>query len=420
MTEAMATRLLSDARAALRRGDLEAAAGRLAEARAAAPGHPLLSTTRVQIARAAGRPADARAAVAEALAAWDGVIDDAPPARPPASVTVARLADHARRLHLLTHRVLVAPVDGGPVAAQPGFYGVADGFCLPHAGWAPLTRTGHLLLHDVVYSPALLARTVAGAGRWDVERHGSAPLVVPGGSPNWYHFLLDHLPKVLAALDAGLPEAGWRLAATPDEHGWLAEILGLLGVGGEQVTWLSPDRAHDLPRALYVSNFGVHGNIHPLAVALLRGFAAGLERRGQLPGPGARRIFVSRRDAAFRRLAGEADLHPELERRGFAIVDPGGRTVLDQIRMFRNAEIVAGVHGAGLANMVWARTGPAVVELAPHTRDDGFYAMLARACGGPHAVVRAAADETDVPFHYRSDFALAPARVLAAIDRAIG
>ncbi len=60
----------------------------------------------------------------------------------------------------------------------------------------------------------------------------------------------------------------------------------------------------------------------------------------------------------------QAQLDPVLDRHGFAPVDPAAMSPAEVITTFRDAEVVLGVTGSGLANTVFSRSAH-VVELLP-------------------------------------------------------
>jgi capsular polysaccharide biosynthesis protein len=78
-----------------------------------------------------------------------------------------------------------------------------------------------------------------------------------------------------------------------------------------------------------------------------------------------RRLYVSRRDAAAK--GAWADNEPEIEAafrsRGFEILVMSECPLDEQIRLFREAAIVAGVSGAGLTDILFAAPGTHVIVL---------------------------------------------------------
>src|SRR5512146_2790532 len=87
-----------------------------------------------------------------------------------------------------------------------------------------------------------------------------------------------------------------------------------------------------------------------------QGFGPGLEKlreafKAEPNGP--EKIFVKRDRAKERKLVNQVEwleAHPD-----FKGLWPNGMTVLQQSAYFANAQVIAGPHGAGLTNMVWAK-----------------------------------------------------------------
>ena len=94
-----------------------------------------------------------------------------------------------------------------------------------------------------------------------------------------------------------------------------------------------------------------------------------------------RRIYVARSDAKKRRLLNEEAVLPVLERHGFEIVAPGTLSFRDQAALFAQAEIIAGPHGAGLTNILFAPPGADVIEISPADKITIAYPMLAKCAG---------------------------------------
>ncbi len=72
-----------------------------------------------------------------------------------------------------------------------------------------------------------------------------------------------------------------------------------------------------------------------------------------LPKGEKKRLYISRSDAKTRRIANEAELLPILEKYGFEKVSLSGSSMLEQMQLFRNAEMIVAPHGAGLSHLVF-------------------------------------------------------------------
>ena len=92
------------------------------------------------------------------------------------------------------------------------------------------------------------------------------------------------------------------------------------------------------------------------------------------PRPPTRRLYISRRGSSREAIDEEA-VQALLRERGFEIYEPSEH--LSQPDDFRDAAIVVGAHGAGLANLAFCQPGSKVLELLPTDNAYPFYYSLA-------------------------------------------
>ncbi|MFD1883329.1 glycosyltransferase family 61 protein [Paracoccus pacificus] len=91
---------------------------------------------------------------------------------------------------------------------------------------------------------------------------------------------------------------------------------------------------------------------------------AGLEKiPDRLRGRGSRRLLISRKRAASRKLIEEDLLLKALAPLGFEEFVAEGMSAIEQIAAFNSAEIIIGPHGAGQANMIFCNPDCHVIEL---------------------------------------------------------
>lgn len=224
---------------------------------------------------------------------------------------------------------------------------------------------------------------------------------------NLGHWLLDCVPQVLALAGAA-PDALFLLQRPlKDAH---RAALALVGVDNRQiVAW--DGAAIDARRLLVMESDGRIGRGRPLSPLL--------DMRRRLAAPAAagfegpnRRIYVSRRDAKSKRqwLSNERDVEALFQSRGFEVLVMADWTAEEQVQIFRQSRVVAGISGAGLADVVFAAAGahvivllsdsllrwyasegaradwasgrpPAAAPLSALSDSPRFYAHLAAACG---------------------------------------
>lgn len=77
------------------------------------------------------------------------------------------------------------------------------------------------------------------------------------------------------------------------------------------------------------------------------------------------KIYISREDAPGRKVVNEAEFFPALERHGYKKVSLSGLSLEEQVYLFANASHIIGIHGAGLANLVYCECNTKVLELFP-------------------------------------------------------
>lgn len=77
----------------------------------------------------------------------------------------------------------------------------------------------------------------------------------------------------------------------------------------------------------------------------------------------AKRIYISRKKAPYRKLINEDIITPILQRFGFEIIVMEDLTIDEQINKLKAADVLLSIHGAGLANMLWMPKESKIVEI---------------------------------------------------------
>lgn len=207
-------------------------------------------------------------------------------------------------------------------------------------------------------------------------------------STNYFHWLIEYLPKGLAIesrpelkrvpliVDASMPRQHFEsLRAVMGERPLHAHRPNaLLRV---RKLWLAstptyhPDR-FDLP-------YWMHSAVSEAHLDYLRERAlARVAPAPRLP----KRIFLSRRGYLSRALRNEPELEAEFRRAGFSRVRTEALGFLEQVRLFHNAEVIAGPGGAAMTNLLFCRRGARVMALTgERNKTYSMHANLARKAG---------------------------------------
>jgi hypothetical protein len=216
---------------------------------------------------------------------------------------------------------------------------------------------------------------------------------------NYFHSLVQFLPVLLYHEQSfDRVEVRERLL---ESNPRFVEILNVFGF---KVDTLEPVQAGATPceeRFLGNCEDSAYSRANALEVNLLREFSQGAIRDSASSLTGAlektplktsaaierfqRRegiLFIHRGAGAAGRFVKNADeAYARIIAMNGIVVDLEKLSTLEQISLFSHAEIVAGLHGAGFANIVFAQPGAVVFELHSDAEIKSTYATMARSLG---------------------------------------
>lgn len=348
-------------------------------------------------------------------------------------VAFHRLAPASRRTPP-PPRFLLGPVSGEVLAhffrlshlLPVGVYRAADidifGECLlsrddKFLRVAPLGLYPHFIAREY---PRLQALT------WPRPRRvlaGTHVLLASVGSDVYGHWLVDFLPKLALLRAAGHDIDRMRFLLPATTRPFARTLLALLGIGAEQLVEFDPHAGVLTVEDLLIPttmNDGVRASpfMRDAAEILVDRLTA---RHGPLAtGDTPLRIFLSRdRIGQSRGLVNRARIEAMATAAGLAVIAPETLPLLDQIRLFAGARVIAGEYGSALHGSLFSPAGTVVCGLRgdalhPHFIQSGIGEALEQPTGYIHG--RIISTPTN-PLHYRfeireADFAQALDTVL--------
>lgn len=248
-------------------------------------------------------------------------------------------------------------------------------------------------------------------------RRGTALLLGAANSDNYYHWLVDSLPRWRILQAAGWQEYDYVLLHSQPCR-FQEETLDWVGVPAHRRLRCSKNFIHQFER-LVVPVMPVERPVAPVvpfAHNPVPTWVAHWLRSLAPPAPsGPEKIYLSRRGTPRRRFASEAELMPALAARGFVAIQPETLSVVDQVRCLGSARWIVAPHGAALANMVFAPPGARVMELFHPQHKNRCYKNLAAACGHSYASLEGQAiNRADEP---RLEYRIGTTAVLENLDR---
>jgi capsular polysaccharide biosynthesis protein len=92
-------------------------------------------------------------------------------------------------------------------------------------------------------------------------------------------------------------------------------------------------------------------------------------------------LYISRDRAKRRKITNEDDVFELLASKGFEKVSLENLTLKNQVKLFQEALVVIGCHGAGLANIMFMQKNQTVIELKSNNNNYWCYFSLARVFG---------------------------------------
>ncbi|MCG9886985.1 MAG: glycosyltransferase family 61 protein [Cyanobacteria bacterium] len=197
---------------------------------------------------------------------------------------------------------------------------------------------------------------------------GRSAVLAMAGCSMYCHWILNMLPRLGLLEQAGesIENLDWILV-NGDELSFQHHSLEMLGIPKSKIVPVNPHWRHlRLETAIVPSRIE---RLRPWVVDFLR------DRFWPHAQPCAevrsKRLYISRRQADYRRLIDEDDLIVKLYQRGFQGVCLETFPLTQQIAMMAQAEVIVAPHGAGLTNIAFCRPGTIVLEIcspvyAPH------------------------------------------------------
>ena len=242
-----------------------------------------------------------------------------------------------------------------------------------------------------------------------VELQGRVVLLGARGAHNYYHWLLDIVPKLNA-----LQAAGFRITTDDtfvvphSKPAFARALLAQYGVTPQQIfesESITPFLAAEQLVVPYLSNTMGYsmGSWIPGALQQSMLQHSPVDLQSDL------KIYISRdaKTAAGRTVGNQSEVEAYFSQCGFEIVFPERHSVVQQAQLFAKASVVAGPHGAGLSNLVYCAPGTKVFEF--------FGAHMA-----PCYWVISALAGLDYHQHYCADDSVVDQQSSAANPRAAG
>lgn len=203
-----------------------------------------------------------------------------------------------------------------------------------------------------------------------VKLSGKLAVVTQNASYNYCHFLHEVLGR-LALLEMYNIEYDYILV--PYNKPFMKELFNLWGIDTKKIIYIDDNdvciQADELivPSLLLNTDVGfVHAGFHPHPITSLYvkdKLSKAIQKLNYDTDKFSKKVFISRKDAPKRKILNEDEVFALFKPYGFVCYEMSKLSVLDQILIMQNADVVVGEHGAGLTNLLFSKKDTLVIEL---------------------------------------------------------
>ena len=257
------------------------------------------------------------------------------------------------------------------------------------ANSAVLTASGRLVKDVSTRNSKLVAR--ASVQHPVTEINGVAAFMSHNHAHgnNFFHWLFNDLARLHLLELAGIElQSIDKFVFAHLRKGFYQEYLDVLGVPASKVIQSCVDPHIKADRLLVPSPTGTVGTSLWACEYLRKKFTDPVGAAAESVS-GFEKIYISRNNAPYRKVANEEELLPVLEKEGFKSVKLESMSVGEKARVLSSVKVLVAPHGAALTNLFFCSPGAKVVEIFPksvaeHENLIGPYPVIAQHCKLDH------------------------------------
>jgi Glycosyltransferase 61 len=218
---------------------------------------------------------------------------------------------------------------------------------------------------------------------------------------NYYHALFHDLVPLVDYLERlhpkGLP---LTLVCTPSRLAILRQACSMLETAypGLRTVELAEDAKVPVEEALWLSMQAGNAEWNVADAAPVQRMADIFRGHYGVRAGRGRRLFFSRGGSKIRRLINEEVLFEIAKAHGFERFEARADNHAEQVQAFSDADIVVGVHGAGLGNLAFCKPGTKMLEIFPENFTKSTYLWVSRHVGLEYDWIVGGAGDYDQAF----------------------
>jgi Glycosyltransferase 61 len=207
----------------------------------------------------------------------------------------------------------------------------------------------------------------------------TAIALTPEAPGNYYHWLIDLLPRLsLIKLAADGFDAFAQILVNGSRAPYEEASMSALGLPLGRIRYVDAKDRFQIENATIPSMDHFSKTIAPWKIKCLRALRESIPASSTIS---SKRIYVSRRRAAVRRVPNEKDFEEALRAAGFVSLEVEALSWPEQVALFSQAEVILAPHGAALANAAFCKPGTLIAEIGTRAGYKEFYLRLAASAG---------------------------------------
>jgi len=203
------------------------------------------------------------------------------------------------------------------------------------------------------------------------------------GGAAYFHWMFDVMTRFDLLQRSGLIETIDKFVVNARDSSYQAETLEILGIPQDKLLE-SRCNLHIAADKLIVPSISYNGSgaVSKWKCEYLK--QTFLNEQQPLNTDYSERIYISRKQASYRRIVNEEEVIKYLEKLGFRSVKLETMSVAEQAACLAAAKIVVAPHGGGLTNLVFCSPGTKVIEIFSPIYVPHCYWMISNLCGLEH------------------------------------
>lgn len=190
---------------------------------------------------------------------------------------------------------------------------------------------------------------------------------------NYFHWLLEIMPRLYVfreqAKDLKLIITDFLLPA------FAREFINIFGF--KEVVYLKQEELAKTEKLFFATHMSRGLAFNPTVTRDLKHWLQQkLLNESHINAP--EKIFISRKNAAFRITTNEDEIYDFLKAEGFVRYDMDKPSIAEQANFFKNAKYIIGSHGAGFSNMLYSNSCKMIIDIIHEEhKQDCFYNLSA-------------------------------------------